>query len=500
VGGGYSASARQSQNDASINTPASSRAGGALPAAQATTHVRESALSSPLEVQPHSVPTWTSRSDPEFQVHVQEVPSPKPLSSISELFTTKSGRISLLLILLVLAGGAVDWKLWDGLASVSHSSKTHRTFAFVMLQFCVLIQYFIVLLADVCCRSRRRVDDQAMRAALPFGSCAKIAAFDVASMFLSWMAAPLTVGGVVPLLHQSSLLCIMVFSYFILSARYSRYHILSALIIAAGAVPRIAELTREKWTPSEYDDFVWGTCIYALSLVPFALSSVFREKLFRTTQNVRIDPTYFMRANLALQFLFSWILIPLLMIPVFGDVSIAEFPRYLYDGMGCMVGRRFNDVKCTISGTPLLLILLYAAVNLLVLALRGVLIQRVSISILHLVTILTIVAAQVLLLLHRGAFGRYTVDFTTYDGLGLLLIILGVAGFRLSQAHARQSEDEASYLLGSGDPSDAILDRLSGASNHIYFEEEAIHLNAATGFARHVGGYARMLQRKSEPL
>jgi len=444
----------------------------------------------------------------------------KWIREVVAAMTSRDGLIILSLVVSIVFVSAFDWVLWKRTLNKFHSKSSNETYSFFVLQLYIVLEFFLALGACLYRIATNQITRE-MRDLLPFKVLGGISSLDTVSMLLSSMAAPVVAGHVQTLLNQLTLPLLMVFSLIFLAVRYNKYQYLGALLIVGGAV--MAAVPNVNSTNKDgRENKAWGLIVYALSLIPFALSNVYREYVFR--DKPRVDIFYLMVWTLAIQFVLGWGCVPILAIPAFGGVPLSEVPDQVTLGYKCLMGDEVQGLECHVGTKPLWFLLGYVLLNFVVSILRLLLIKRASAVLLQVTNAMALLTSN-LIFCSEVFMGKDKEDFNIYDAFGLVIVVSGFVVFRVAQYYLDKEEGDrllpAEELTSDGtralaaetstseqDSSESStpprLARYSISSNRsrkwsrVRLEDESLSLSMTTGMSRHGGGQSRLLNDETE--
>eukprot|EP00615_Pteridomonas_danica_P008497 CAMPEP_0114363230 /NCGR_PEP_ID=MMETSP0101-20121206/26395_1 /TAXON_ID=38822 ORGANISM="Pteridomonas danica, Strain PT" /NCGR_SAMPLE_ID=MMETSP0101 /ASSEMBLY_ACC=CAM_ASM_000211 /LENGTH=378 /DNA_ID=CAMNT_0001509737 /DNA_START=312 /DNA_END=1445 /DNA_ORIENTATION=+ len=160
---------------------------------------------------------------------------------------------------------------------------------------------------------------------------------DAASGFLSTIGGAYTDGGLQNLLNQCSIPGTIVMSYFFLGETVNKSQGLGSTAIVLGTavsvLPAILNPNLHSATT------VTGVLIYLCGIIPTSASNVYKEAAFRTGNDLHVD-IYLLSALVAVfQVIFGFMFIPILALPGFGGIPLAEIPNQLRYGFYCFLGQ-----------------------------------------------------------------------------------------------------------------------------------------------------------------
>lgn len=160
---------------------------------------------------------------------------------------------------------------------------------------------------------------------------------DAFGTFFTAMGAVYTPGSMQPLLNQMLIPWCLLFSVVYLKKRFTFMELSGALLITIGAcfsaLPPVLEVhdsSTLRW---------YAVMIYMLSNAPMAASSCYKQKNFREQE---FDVWYLTQWVSIIQFLVSFLFIPLLCVPGFGSAEgtpLADIPGTLVGGWNCFMER-----------------------------------------------------------------------------------------------------------------------------------------------------------------
>eukprot|EP00808_Paulinella_micropora_P025924 g9735.t1 len=192
----------------------------------------------------------------------------------------------------------------------------------------------------------------------PWWKFALMGFLDSFSSLFSAVGGASTDGQVQTLLNQAGIPMTMLLSYYLLSSTYTRgQHVGAGLIVLGamlGAIPSGGAGSQA--TPSSTPI---GTFIFALSLLPNALSNVYKEGNFKDTT---LDVYYMTTSITIFQTIFGFLSLPLLALPGFGGVPLSDVGDQFALGWRCFTGRPVQGFHCVGSGVTITFIS-YISVN-----------------------------------------------------------------------------------------------------------------------------------------
>eukprot|EP00397_Hematodinium_sp_SG-2012_P028518 GEMP01030028.1.p1 GENE.GEMP01030028.1~~GEMP01030028.1.p1 ORF type:complete len:249 (+),score=33.07 GEMP01030028.1:173-919(+) len=146
----------------------------------------------------------------------------------------------------------------------------------------------------------------------------KMATLDAFGTFLTSVGAPRTPGQLQPLLNQTLIPITMLLSYIVLRKQFGCWKISGALLITGGAIlSSLPQILHKVHDPTK--SYSMSIMFYALSNVPMACSAVYKERSFSKT---RLDVWYLTQWVSVYQFLVTFLLIPTMMLPIWGTLPM----------------------------------------------------------------------------------------------------------------------------------------------------------------------------------
>jgi len=202
----------------------------------------------------------------------------------------------------------------------------------------VVLASTVVLRRVILRRSGRKWLER-QRHNLPQRKVAVMGFLDGFSGFLSAVGGAYTAGNMQTLLNQTIIPWTLIFSYLFLGTRYSSVQCVGALSIMLGAATAIVPqmLAGSNATAGGGVHEWLGLAIFCCSVLPQSFSNVYKE---RTMQSVGGVNVYFLTSCVSSwQVLLGFLLAPLLALPGFGGIALAQVPRQLLLGFRCFLGR-----------------------------------------------------------------------------------------------------------------------------------------------------------------
>ncbi len=401
---------------------------------------------------PHSDDIAIHNSDDGFNHTVR----PSWFQRLKANVFTKDGLQILILMVLTIFVSAFDWVLWKRTLNRFHSKTTDETYSFFVLQVYVLLE---LILSGVACLLQMhvfKVIDAEMRQ-FPLKNFMGIASLDTIAMLLSSLSAPVVAGHIQTLLNQANLPVTMLFSFFILSARYIYPQYIGAGLIVTGAlVAAIPSVSGHD--ASGRETYAWGVIVYTVSFIPLSLSNIFREYVFRNRK--KLDIFYMMAWVSVFQFLFGFLCIPLLAIPAFGGTSLSDIPDQITIGYNCLVGNHVTGLECHEGSAPVWFLLGYIILNFLVTILRLLLIKKASAVILQVTNAIALLTSNIMFC-SEAIMGPDTESFNAYDAGGLVIVLVGFVIFRAAQIYQQRLEQRQQFASAAHDVSH-VSENVSG--------------------------------------
>lgn len=166
-----------------------------------------------------------------------------------------------------------------------------------------------------------------------------MAVLDGLGTFLTSIGAPRTPGQLQPLLNQCLIPTTMLLSYVLLRRTFSCWKVSGAVLITGGAIlSSLASMLPDQ----DRGETSWAsTAFYALSNVPMACSAVYKERSF---SKARLDVWYLTQWVSIYQFLVTFLFLPIMILPIFGDASsgvhsVSDVLTNLQGGLDCYLQR-----------------------------------------------------------------------------------------------------------------------------------------------------------------
>mmetsp|Transcript_3260 Transcript_3260/g.8582 ORF Transcript_3260/g.8582 Transcript_3260/m.8582 type:complete len:491 (+) Transcript_3260:3-1475(+) len=300
---------------------------------------------------------------------------------------------------------------------------------------------------------------------------------DALGTFFTAMGATYTPGSMQPLLNQTLIPWIMLFSRIYLRKFYLSGELSGAALIMLGAC--ISALPPILLPHSDESMRWYAVCLYAFSNVPMAMSSCYKEGNF---QEQELDVWYLTQWVSIFQFLISFLFIPFLCLPGFGSVHgtpLADLPEQFWGGFLC-----YMQVSEECADKPTFWLLIgYCGVNVLYNTL-GLYVVKVASALMNALSYAILLPCTTLLFFTPLA-GVAQEQFSVYSWFTLLGLTVALAGFvRYQQAHSKfgaQLDDLPSELQRAITPDNGSVHR--SHSQQESFQERIIFSGAAHGFA-----------------
>lgn len=301
---------------------------------------------------------------------------------------------------------------------------------------------------------------------------------DALGTFFTAMGAAFTPGSMQPLLNQTLIFWIILFSRMYLSKLYRAGELCGAALIMVGAcLSALPPLL----LPHPDEGLRWyAVAFYAISNLPMAMSAVYKEKNF---QERELDVWYLTQWVSIFQFLISFLFVPLLCLPGFGTqdgTPMAELPGQFWGGFLC-----FMQVIPECADKPTFWLLIgYCGINVLYNTL-GLYLVKVASALTNALSYAILLPCTTLLFFTPLA-GVAQEHFTVYSYFTLLGLIVVLAGFVTYQRHSRMveiSEHDVSALLRQvSDGSDHNMPLVKLRGKQESFQERIIGAGVAHGF------------------
>lgn len=178
--------------------------------------------------------------------------------------------------------------------------------------------------------------DQLEMSKRPF---AVMGALDALAGIMQIFAATYLPGSLIILLSQAAIPMSMVISRYLLSAKYTFFQYLGAVVVAGGIICVLAPTLTGGGSP------LWS-CVMIFSTIPMALSSVYKEIALGEKE---LDPIFLNGWIAVFQLLFSLVLCIPSSLASEPPVPIPDLPENLWNGLRCYVG--YNSVHCDPDAT-----------------------------------------------------------------------------------------------------------------------------------------------------
>jgi len=258
---------------------------------------------------------------------------------------------------------------------------------------------------------------------------------DALGTFCIAMGAVYTPGSMQPMLNQTLIPWIMLISRVYLKSIYRKGELAGAGLIIIGALT--SALPPFLLPHSDSEMRAYAVFFYALSSVPMAMSSCYKEGNF---QERDINVWYLTQYVSIFQFLLSFLFMPLQMLPGFGSIdgmSWAEIPIQFRDGFTCFL--EANE-ECAGKGTFWLLVG-YCGVNVLYNTLGLYLVQQAS-ALMNALSFAILLPCTTLLFFTPLA-GLSQETFSVYNCFTVVGLSIVLCGFALYTSAGREDDFEA---------------------------------------------------------
>lgn len=226
------------------------------------------------------------------------------------------------------------------------------------------------------------------------------------------------------------------------NVRYKILHYLGASIIMAGIVVALFP----QFQHSSHGNTPFGIAVFIASAIPTALSGVYKEIAFKGVSDMNV---FYLNAWVAL---FQWIVgllyLPITAIPGFGGISFQDMPSNVWDGTKCMFAgiNSLSGDNCTYAGA---MMGGYVVANIFYNIILLMLIKYGSAALLYLASAVILPAANISFTF-RFIMASKTTKLTPYDIAGLVVILVGLIGYRVAGSSARKPK-KADDLEGDGE-------------------------------------------------
>eukprot|EP00164_Ancoracysta_twista_P001458 GFYU01001900.1.p1 GENE.GFYU01001900.1~~GFYU01001900.1.p1 ORF type:complete len:566 (+),score=100.73 GFYU01001900.1:445-2142(+) len=241
-----------------------------------------------------------------------------------------------------------------------------------------------------------------------------------------------TIGPLQTLLYQLCIPITMIATYVILRRRFARLQYIASMIIMAGVLCSMTDhLSDASHKGGSQDNSLFWNVMYIAGIVPLALSSVFKERIF-CQEN--LDIFYVQVWVSFFQLICGICLAPLNAIPALGGVSLGTLPTTVYDALMCV----FDFVSCEHA---FLYVTGYALANCAYNILGLSVVKKSSAA-------LMITASTIRLPLTNIAFhlsfimgAAEVAPFSPYDVGGFAVILFGIMVYRYGEGRKQMATE-----------------------------------------------------------
>jgi len=276
------------------------------------------------------------------------------------------------------------------------------------------------------------------------------AMLDSMSTFIGILGAISTTGPMQLLLSKTDLPMVMIISVVAtrigvdkMRTMYRWTHFVGACLITLGVIVVVApELSRG----GSKNNSVGGIFLFSLSVIPYAFSSVYKERLLKRG----LDPKRLNAVIATWQMFISWVFLPLMMVSWGGGLHAREIGPMLTNGVRClfMGHNTAPDDHCSnaLSSGIMTLIVNIITNNL---ALSATKYGSAAFSL-----VATSIALPISAIIFGWplVMGKHAVSFGGVDYMALILVIAGFVVFRIWDDHHVGSDPQPSMIVLSDLP------------------------------------------------
>mmetsp|Transcript_64185 Transcript_64185/g.139454 ORF Transcript_64185/g.139454 Transcript_64185/m.139454 type:complete len:431 (-) Transcript_64185:462-1754(-) len=257
---------------------------------------------------------------------------------------------------------------------------------------------------------------------------------DALGTFFTAMGAAFTPGSMQPLLNQTLIPWIIIFSRLYLRKAYTRGELCGAGLIMIGAC---ASALPPMFVNDSEDALRWyAVVLYAISNVPMAMSSCYKEGNF---QEQELDVWYLTQWVSIFQFLISFVFMPLLCLPGFGSkdgMAMSEIPAQISSGWDCCM-----QVSPDCRDKPTFWLLIgYCAVNVMYNTL-GLYLVKVASALMNALSYAILLPCTTLMFFTPMA-GVAQEHFHKYNICTMVGLLLALWGFMMYQQNGQLTDEE----------------------------------------------------------
>lgn len=242
------------------------------------------------------------------------------------------------------------------------------------------------------------------------------------------------------ILNQLAIPTTVLCCYFILKRRYEKLQYWGSLVIFLGAVLTVVPgFISPKSTSSNVAHWkvVVSVIIYTLSVIPQAANTVYKEI---SMKKVDLNVYYLTAWVSVFQLLLSFIYTPLLAIPGFGGIKMADVPESFYNGLKC-----FGGINSVLTGDnpddchmAWMWMVLYCSVNFIYNIAGLIVYKKASAVVAAIGGAIRIPLANAVFAMHF--MGKFQEGFTVWDVLGLGVVLGGMLMYSIPEAQAEDAE------------------------------------------------------------
>jgi len=307
---------------------------------------------------------------------------------------------------------------------------------------------------------------------------------DAFGTFFTAMGAAYTPGSLQPLLNQTLIPWTIFISIFYLKKVYSWGEIMGALLIMGGACASALPAILTKHATGDVRSY--AVVLYALSNVPMAMSSCYKERNFRAQE---LDVWYLTQWVSIFQFAVSFLMLPALCLPGFGSPNgapLSQLPGLFYEGFLCFLE---TSQECRAKSTMFLLVG-YCGVNVMYNTL-GLYLTKVASALMNALSYAILLPCTTLLFF-TPLVGMVQEEVSYMDLFTLLGLVLVLCGFLLFQFFGRAVDAEL--------PEEIMEHPAVKQSQHRQqsFQERIVGMGDVHGFGMDVAELRRQISTANE--
>eukprot|EP01111_Echinosteliopsis_oligospora_P014590 TRINITY_DN5521_c0_g1_i1.p1 TRINITY_DN5521_c0_g1~~TRINITY_DN5521_c0_g1_i1.p1 ORF type:complete len:456 (+),score=94.86 TRINITY_DN5521_c0_g1_i1:190-1557(+) len=294
-------------------------------------------------------------------------------------------------------------------------------------------------------------------------------AIDALNGYIVVIGGVSTSGPLAQLLNQAIIPVTMVASFFFLKERYTIPQLLGALVIVGGVIISLYPSLANKG--GNTGNILFFNLFYLTQAIPFAASNIYKDIAFKS---VDMDVWYLQFWDVFYQSLIGTLLFPInAILPKPANMPFSEIPGVMKNAWQCTKGDNTITTNCGTDELPcddchgaIINLLIYIAINVTYNVFILLVIKHGSATILSICQTIRLPLTNICF--SQGwIMGDYKIDFNNLSIVGLVVILVGLVGYRVGSLVKKKTTDGVD---GDGSGDSKIIPRFGPGGSEVIME------------------------------